>query len=132
VNKEKRQIWLDSFTTTDYASEPTSDGGWNEAEVTSTITETEEIVTTTIYTERPHHPHTTKKPAPCKTPSNNLDTTLYLEFPPFNKRQTFSATLELSGPADTDFLSFYPSETTNGGEDVPCGSWYPLQTWMPS
>jgi hypothetical protein len=48
VNKKKRQIWLDPFTTTDYASAPTSDG-WNEGELTSIITETEKLVTTTHH-----------------------------------------------------------------------------------
>jgi hypothetical protein len=55
--------------------------------VTSTITETEEVVTTTIAIERPHHHHTRTKPAPSITSSNNLDTTLYFEFPTFDKRQ---------------------------------------------
>jgi hypothetical protein len=75
VNKEKRQIWLEPFSTTDYATpQPTSDG-WSGGEVTSTITEPE------------GSSYTTTKPAPSITSSNNLDTILYLEFPTFDKRQ---------------------------------------------
>jgi hypothetical protein len=75
VNKEKRQIWLEPFTTTNHATpQPTSDG-WNGGEVTSTITEPE------------GSSYTTTEPAPSITSSVNLDTILYLEFPTFDKRQ---------------------------------------------
>jgi hypothetical protein len=87
VNKEKRQIWLEPFSTTDYATPHPTFGILVWSPVTSTTTETEEVVTTTNSTERPHHHHTTTKPAPSITSSNNLNTTLYLEFPTFDKRQ---------------------------------------------
>jgi hypothetical protein len=128
VNKEKRQIWLDPFTTTDYATPHSTLASWNGVKVTSTITETEEDRLPREIPPSPYHKKIgIKHNFQCQPRYHPLS-----RIPTFNKRQTFSATLELDGPAETDFLGFYPSETTNGGEDVPYGSGYPLQTWMPS